>query len=107
MLKWLFERISMYLANHADPGVVVADKPGGGAREEKQWLAETLQLTNDGTEYVRPGRIVLPIVTADSQHVPHLQLGSGDRCDNGRDRRPQIGTQRCTAAGEADAPSQP
>ena len=74
MLKWLFERISMYLANHADPGVVVADKPGGGAREEKQWLAETLQLTNDGTEYVRPGRIVLPIVTADSQHVPHLQL---------------------------------
>ena len=60
MLKWLFERISMYLANHADPGVVVADKPGGGAREEKQWLAETLQLTNDGTEYVRPGRIVSP-----------------------------------------------
>jgi hypothetical protein len=74
MLKWLFERITMYLAGHGDPGVVVADKPGGGAREEKQWLAETLQLTNDGTEYVRPGRIVLPIVTADSQHVPHLQL---------------------------------
>jgi hypothetical protein len=45
MLKWLFERISMHLAGENDPGVVVADKPGGGAREEKQWLAATLRLT--------------------------------------------------------------
>ncbi|HEY7273353.1 MAG TPA: DUF3800 domain-containing protein [Actinoplanes sp.] len=74
VLKWLFERISMHLTDHDDSGIVVADKPGGGAREEKQWLTDTLRLTNDGTEYVRPGKVVLPIVTADSQHVPHLQL---------------------------------
>jgi hypothetical protein len=53
---------------------MIADKPGGGAKEEKRWLADTLELTSDGTEYVQPGRVVLPVVTADSRHVPHLQL---------------------------------
>ena len=53
---------------------MIADKPGGGHKEDSRWLAETLQLTSDGTEYVTPGRIVLPIVTAHSHHLPHLQL---------------------------------
>jgi len=53
---------------------MIADKPGGGHKEDSRWLAETLQLTSDGTEYVTPGRIVLPIVTAHSHHLPQLQL---------------------------------
>jgi hypothetical protein len=74
ILKWLYERVSMLLADYNDAGIMIADKPGGGAREEKRWLADTLALTNDGTEYVQPGRIILPVLTADSRHVPHLQL---------------------------------
>jgi hypothetical protein len=74
ILKWLYERVSMHLGDHSDVGIMIADKPGGGAKEEKRWLADTLELTNDGTEYVEPGRVVLPVVTADSRHVPHLQL---------------------------------
>lgn len=74
ILKWLYERVSMHLGDHDDIGIMIADKPGGGAREERRWLAETLKLTSDGTEYVEPGRVVLPVVTADSRHVPHLQL---------------------------------
>ena len=74
ILKWLYERVSMHMADRGDVGILIADKPGGGAREEKRWLADTLELTSDGTEYVEPGRIVLPVVTADSRHVPHLQL---------------------------------
>ncbi len=74
ILKWLYERVSMHLGDHDDVGIMIADKPGGGAREEKRWLAETLELTSDGTEYVEPGRVVLPVVTADSRHVRHLQL---------------------------------
>jgi hypothetical protein len=74
ILKWLYERVSMHLADHGDVGIMIADKPGGGSREEKRWLADTLNLTDDGTEYIEPGRIVLPVVTADSRHVPHLQL---------------------------------
>lgn len=73
-LSWLYERVSMHLDDHGALGIMIADKPGGGSREERRWLAEALALTNDGTEYVDPGKVVLPIVTADSRHVPHLQL---------------------------------
>jgi hypothetical protein len=74
ILKWLYERISMHLSDRNDIGIVIADKPGGGAKQDSRWLADTLKLTNDGTEYVTPDRIVMPIVTAASHHVPHLQL---------------------------------
>jgi hypothetical protein len=64
----------MCLSDHDDIGIVIADKPGGGSVQETQWLAGTLALTNDGTEYVTPDRVVLSIVTAPSHHLPHLQL---------------------------------
>jgi hypothetical protein len=74
ILRWIYERVSMHLQDHNDVGIVIADKPGGGAKQEKRWLTDTLALTNDGTEYVKPGSVVLPVLTADSRHVPHLQL---------------------------------
>jgi len=74
ILSWLYERISMHLDDIDDVGIIIADKPGGGSAQENQWLAATLELTNDGTRYVSPARIVLPVVTAHSHHVPHLQL---------------------------------
>ncbi|MFC3894461.1 DUF3800 domain-containing protein [Lentzea rhizosphaerae] len=74
LLKWLFERVTILLSKAADIGLIIADKPGGGPADEGRWLADTLNLTNDGTEYVEPGKIVLPILTAPSHHVPHLQL---------------------------------
>lgn len=72
ILKYLYERISMCLGN--DVGIIIADEPGGPGRAHERWLAETLALTSRGTEYVSPDRVVLPIVTAPSHHVPHLQL---------------------------------
>ena len=54
--------------------MVVADEPGGGPAQRAAWLRDTLPLTDEGTTYTRPGQIVLPIVTARSDHVPHLQL---------------------------------
>jgi hypothetical protein len=74
ILKWLYERIPMHLGDHNHIGIMISDKPGGGHREDTRWLADTLELTSDGTEYVEPGRIVMPIVSAASHHVPHLQL---------------------------------
>jgi hypothetical protein len=74
LLRYLYERISMHLDASDELGIVIADKPGGDPREDGRWLAETLPLTDGGTEYVAAERIVLPIVTAPSHHVPHLQL---------------------------------
>jgi hypothetical protein len=73
ILGWVYERISMCVPVD-EVALVIADEPGGDRRDRKQWLAETLQLTNHGTEYVTPDRVVLPIVTTPSHHVPHLQL---------------------------------
>ncbi len=74
LLEWVYERITMHLASTGQNCVIIADKPGGGSAEEKKWLSDTLALTSDGTTYVKPGAVVLPIVTAVSDHVPHLQL---------------------------------
>lgn len=74
LLKRLYERVTMHLGDLGDIGLIITDKPGGGSAEEKKWLADSLALTRLGTEYVKPDQIILPIVTADSRHVPHLQL---------------------------------
>lgn len=72
--KYLYERIEMGLNAVPEIGAVIADKPGGGKAEEGKWLSSSLSLTTFGTDYVRPDRVVMPMLTADSHHVPHLQL---------------------------------
>ncbi len=62
ILRWVYERISMCLPAD-EVAVVIADEPGGDRRDQREWLAETLELTDHGTEYVTPDRVVLPIVT--------------------------------------------
>jgi hypothetical protein len=81
LLTWVYERVSLHLASKDLPdsgvvshGVVVADVPGGDRRAEKKWLADTLELTNFGTQYVSRERIQMPIMTGWSHHVQHLQL---------------------------------
>lgn len=74
ILGYLYERIRWHLSSHERLGIIVADEPGGGPKDEKKWLAETLGLTTNGTRYATPDRVVMPIVTAPSHHVPHLQL---------------------------------
>ena len=74
VLKYLYDKVSLCLEITNAYGVVIADEPGGGPADQKAWLAETLPLTYEGTEYTKPKRIVLPITTAPSHHVPHLQL---------------------------------
>lgn len=74
ILNYLYERIKWHLDDHDRIGMIVADEPGGGPKAEKKWLAETLGLTTNGTRYAPPDRVVMPIVTAPSHHVPHLQL---------------------------------
>lgn len=73
VLTFLYERISMMLPPD-DRAVVVCDKPGGNHKDEDAWIAGTLALTRFGTNYVSPGNVVLPMLTAPSHHHPHLQL---------------------------------
>ncbi len=72
LLRWTYDKVAFGLEGHG--AVMIADKPGGGSAEESRWLTQTLAVTNDGTAYTAPGKVVLPILTAGSHHVPHLQL---------------------------------
>ncbi|WP_406490699.1 hypothetical protein OHB06_01270 [Streptomyces sp. NBC_01604] len=74
ILSYLYERVERELQTTDERGVVIADVPGGGSKDHAKWLAEALDLTTVGTAYVKPNRVVMPIVTAPSDHVPHLQL---------------------------------
>ncbi len=74
ILRYLYERIERQLYATDERGVVIADVPGGGSKDHAKWLTEALDLTTVGTTYVKPDRVVMPIVTAPSDHVPHLQL---------------------------------
>jgi hypothetical protein len=76
MLTYLYERISMLLSYDDECGVLIADHPPGDRRDEKRWLAQTLELTEQGTRYVQadPARILLPVLATRSDHVDLLQL---------------------------------
>lgn len=74
MLEYLYERVTYTLGE--DKGILIADQPGGGRKDETRWLADALALDTDGTQYVKPAdkQILLPIITTRSDHVDHLQL---------------------------------
>lgn len=76
MLKYLYERVSMVLDNSGHSGILIADQPPGDRTDEKRWLGQALALTNHGTQYIAadPNRIVLPVLTARSDHLDLLQL---------------------------------
>jgi len=74
VIKFMFERISAQLENAGDRGVIVFDKPGGGHRDEANWLTGRSEMVRVGTEWVKPNAIVTQILTAPSHLHPHLQL---------------------------------
>ncbi|PWJ02395.1 hypothetical protein DKG34_38955 [Streptomyces sp. NWU49] len=76
MHKYLYERVSMVLDNAGHSGILIADQPPGDRTDEKRWLGQALALTENGTQYIAPdpNRIVLPVLTARSDHLDLLQL---------------------------------
>ena len=74
VLDFTFERIAMHLAKRGSLGVIVADRPGGGHKEEEQFLAEFLNRVNQGTDYVVPEHVPINILTTPSHLQRHLQL---------------------------------
>lgn len=74
--RMFLERADHYLrwSDVNDRGVVIVDRPGGGRREEDRFLLECLETLQAGTEYVKPERIALPVLSARSDLVRLAQL---------------------------------
>jgi hypothetical protein len=69
----LLERANHLLAGKQREAVVIADHQGGGAGEDKAFIAECIETLRQGTKYVKLDRLVL-VVAADSKHTRLLQL---------------------------------
>lgn len=74
VLDYAFERIAMHLSKRESLGVIVADRPGGGSKEDEQFLSAFLTRLNDGTDYVVPEQVPINILTTPSHLLRHLQV---------------------------------
>jgi hypothetical protein len=72
VIVMLLERVANRLKEVRDTAFVVADRPGGGRREENRFVGDCLRLLDAGTEYVQHNEIAF-VVTTDSRFVRLLQ----------------------------------
>lgn len=68
--RLFIERVEHLCTEHGSHGMVVADRPGGGRREEDAFLLQCLEMIQRGTQYVMPVRII-HVVSAPS-HLSRL-----------------------------------
>ena len=73
-VNFAFERITWHLSKSDRYCVVVADRPGGGKKEEEAFLSCFLDAVQHGTEFVPPDRVLLNVLTTPSHLVRQLQL---------------------------------
>jgi hypothetical protein len=67
----LLERVEHLCNQHDSQCLVLADRPGGGRREEDEFLADCLEVLTTGTTFVLPENIVHNVVST-SSHLSRL-----------------------------------
>jgi len=72
--KYVWERVEMHLNRPPRTGLIVADRPSGGAREEDALLTEFLAMSSVGTGFVLPSNVALNLLTTPSHLLRHLQI---------------------------------
>lgn len=73
-LEFFIERARMYLEDNDALGIIVADQPSGGRKDESRFLSETLVAIQQGSEFVPPKQIPLNILTTPSRLIRPLQI---------------------------------
>jgi len=73
-LTYVFERATIYLENAERLGLIVADKPGGGKKQEEEVLEDVLDTILSGTDFVPPTQIPINVLTTHSRLVRSLQV---------------------------------
>ncbi len=71
--RLFLERVNNHLQRVGDTGVVIVDRPGGGRAQENNFLAACLETLQSGTDYVKPDRIVLNVLSTSSKFIRVLQ----------------------------------
>jgi len=73
-VDFTFERVSMQLKECDSQCVFIADRPGGGRRDDNEFLANFLTRAEQGTRYVGGERVLTNVLTTNSHLVRQLQI---------------------------------
>ena len=73
VIKLLLERIHTNCERSNCTGIVLSDRPGGDRVDEDMFLYECLETLQEGTDYVRPERIALNVLSCPSKYIRLLQ----------------------------------
>ncbi|UCF60139.1 MAG: hypothetical protein JSV37_10255 [Anaerolineaceae bacterium] len=73
-IDFVFERISIHLSRVNAYCLIVADRPGGGKKQEDELIAGFVGRLESGTDYVPPDSVLLNLLTAPSKLIRHLQI---------------------------------
>lgn len=68
------ERVHNYVNDEGSYAVVIADRPGGGTRQDTDFLVNCQRVLTRGTRYVTLDRLPINLVTTESNLVRLLQL---------------------------------
>lgn len=68
------ERVHKLLNKARAEGIVIVDRPSGGRADEDRFLANCLETLQSGTDYVKPDRIALNVLSTPSKLIRLLQV---------------------------------
>src|SRR5262249_36849865 len=74
VIDYLFERVTMHLEEREQRGLIVADRPGGGKKDEDALLEDVVGTMDQGTQYVKSTKVALNLLTTPSHVCRHLQV---------------------------------
>jgi len=72
--RLFLERVDNQLRRNDSDGIVVIARPSGGRKDEDKFLAECLETLQQGTDYVKPERIAINVLSTSFKLVRLLQL---------------------------------
>jgi hypothetical protein len=70
----ILERVEGYLNDEKKPGLIIVDRSGGDLKGEEKFLANLIEQTREGTTYVVPKQIAIPVLSCPSRLCRPLQL---------------------------------
>ncbi|MFC1934971.1 DUF3800 domain-containing protein [Chloroflexota bacterium] len=74
VIQLFFERAHFSLTSKQHNGIIIASQPSGGRTDEYKFLADCLDSLRTGTDYVKPDRIVLNVISTAPRFIRLLQV---------------------------------
>jgi len=74
LIQLFLERAHHQLAARQSNGMVIVSQPSGDRKSENKFLADCFETLRSGTDYVKPERIVLNVLTSPPRFMRLLQL---------------------------------